>query len=89
MAKRRPFKPGFYGWTKEDFKIISWCINNSIACCVIPARKVETGGYDFCIEIVINGKSNFSPSFRKDEVLIKQLEYYKYYYDKYNKISKQ
>ena len=88
MAKRRPFKPGFYGWTKEDFKIISWCINNSIACCVIPARKIESGGYDFCIEIVINGKSNFSPSFRKDEVLIKQLEYYKYYYDKYNKISK-
>ena len=88
MAKRRPFKPGFYGWTKEDFKIISWCINNSIACCVIPARKIESGGYDFCIEIVINGKSNFSPSFRKDEVLIKQMEYYKYYYDKYNKISK-
>ena len=42
MAKRRPFKPGFYGWTKEDFKIISWCINNSIACCVIPAKKAET-----------------------------------------------
>ena len=88
MAKRRPFKPGFYGWTKEDFKIISWCINNSIACCVIPARKSESGGYDFCVEIIINGKSNFSPSFRKNEVLIKQLEYYKYYYDKYNKISK-
>ena len=88
MAKRRPFKPGFYGWTKEDFKIISWCINNSIACCVIPARKSESGGYDFCVEIIINGKSNFSPSFRKDEVLVKQLEYYKYYYDKYNKISK-
>ena len=88
MAKRRPFKPGFYGWTKEDFKIISWCINNSIACCVIPARKSESGGYDFCVEIIINGKSNFSPSFRKNEVLIKQMEYYKYYYDKYNKISK-
>ena len=88
MAKRRPFKPGYYGWTKEDFKIISWCINNSIACCVIPARKSEGGGYDFCIEIIINGKSNFSPSFRKNEVLIKQMEYYKYYYDKYNKISK-
>jgi len=88
MPKRRPFKPGYYGWTKEDFKIISWCINNSIACCVIPARKSESGGYDFCIEIVINGKSNYSPSFRKNEVLIKQMEYYKYYYDKYNKVSK-
>jgi hypothetical protein len=88
MPKRRPFKPGYYDWTREDFKMISWCINNSIACCVIPARKVESGGYDFCVEIVINGKSNFSPSFRKDEVLVKQLEYYKYYYDKYNKVSK-
>ena len=54
----------------------------------MPARKAETGGYDFCVEIVINGKSSFSPSFRKDEVLVKQLEYYKYYYDKYNKVSK-
>ena len=88
MAKRRPFKPGFYGWTKEDFKIISWCINNSIACCVIPARKSESGGYDFCVEIIINGKSNLSPNFEKQEVLDKQIEYYKYYYDKYNKISK-
>ena len=74
MPKRRPFKPGYYDWTREDFKMISWCINNSIACCVIPARKAEHGGYDFCVEIVINGKSNFSPSFRKDEVLVKQLE---------------
>ena len=85
MAKRKPFKAGFYNWTKEDYKIISWCINNGIACCVVPARKAETGGYDFCVEIVINSKSNFSPSFRKNEVLIKQLEYY---YGKYNKISK-
>ena len=44
--------------------------------------------YDFCIEIIINGKSNYSPSFKKQEVLEKQIEYYKYYYDKYNKISK-
>ena len=34
---------------------------------------------------VIKGKSNFSPNFKKQEVLEKQLEYYKYYYDKYNK----
>jgi len=85
MAKRRPFQPGFYAWTKDDYHKISWCINNGIACCVIPARKYEPGGYDFCVEIVIKGKSNFSPSFRKNEVLIKQLEYYNYYYDKYNK----
>ena len=88
MAKRKPFKPGYYDWTKEDYKIISWCINNSIACCVVPARKIDTGGYDFCVEIIINGKSNLSPCFQKDEVLVKQIEYYKYYYDKYNKNTK-
>jgi hypothetical protein len=40
MPKRRPFKPGYYDWTREDFKMISWCINNSIACCVINDKTV-------------------------------------------------
>ena len=84
MAKRRPFKPGFRPLSKLESKMIQWCLDNSIACCVIPARKPEVGGYDFCIEIIINGKSNFSPSFKKQEVMDKQVEYYKYYYDKYN-----
>ena len=30
MAKRKPFKPGFRPLTKEDSKIIQWCINNGI-----------------------------------------------------------
>ena len=77
MAKRRPFKPGYYGWTKEDFKIISWCINNSIACCVIPAQTFKGKG-DFQIEIIINGKSNLSPNFEKQEVMDKQIEYYSF-----------
>ena len=86
--KRKPFKPGYRSLSREEAKMVSWCIKNSIACCVIPARKAETGGYDFCIEIIINGKSNHSPSFKKQEVLEKQIEYYKYYYDKYNKNTK-
>ena len=59
MAKRKPFKPGYYDWTKEDYKMISWCINNSIACCVVPARSFKKGKGDFQVEIIINGKSNF------------------------------
>ena len=86
-AKRKPFKPGFRSLSKEEAKMISWCIKNSIACCVIPAQTFKSNG-DFQIEIIINGKSNFSPNFGKQEVLEKQIEYYKYYYDKYNKISK-
>ncbi len=77
--KTNPFKPGFRPLTKLDSKMIQWCINNGIACCVVKSRG------EFCIEIIIKGKSNFSPNFKKQEVLEKQIEYYKYYYDKYNK----
>ena len=87
-AKRKPFKPGLRPLSKEESKMVSWCINNSIACCVIPAQSFKKGKGDFQVEIIINGKSNLSPCFQKDEVLVKQIEYYKYYYDKYNKISK-
>ena len=86
-AKRKPFKPGFRPLSRYESKMVSWCINNSIACCVIPAQTFKGKG-DFQIEIIINGKSNLSPNFEKQEVLDKQIEYYKYYYDKYNKISK-
>jgi hypothetical protein len=65
--------------------MIQWCINNGIACCVIKSRGFTEVGQEFCIEIIIKGKSNFSPNFKKQEVLEKQIEYYKYYYDKYNK----
>jgi|TARA_B100000900_G_scaffold308387_1_gene267098 hypothetical protein len=86
-AKRKPFKPGIRQLSKLESKIVSWCINNGIACCVVPAQKYTGFNQDFCIEIVINGKSNFSPNFKKLEVMDKQIEYYKYYYDKYNKTS--
>ena len=88
MAKRKPFKPGFRPLTRKDSEVISWCLKNSIAVCVIPARTFRKGDGDFQIEIVINGKSNLGPCFKKQEVLEKQIEYYYYYYDKYNKISK-
>jgi len=87
MAKRRPFKPGLRSLSKEESKIISWCINSGIACCVVPGQGFSGPGEDFCVEIIIKGKSNFSPNFKKEEVLEKQVEYYKYYYDKYNKTS--
>ena len=36
MAKRRPFKAGFRPLTKQDSKVITWCINNGISVCVVP-----------------------------------------------------
>ena len=88
-AKRKPFKPGVRSLSKEEAKMVSWCIKNSIACCVVPSVKYSGYAEDFRVEIIINKKSNFSPNFKKNEVLEKQIEYYKYYYDKYNKTSKQ
>ena len=85
MAKRRAFKPGFRPLSKLESKMIQWCIDNGIACCVVWAQGHSGPGEDFCVEIIINGKSNFSPNFKKQEVMDKQVEYYKYYYDKYNK----
>tara|TARA_B100001059_G_C17709503_1_gene514653 strand:- start:743 stop:1000 length:258 start_codon:yes stop_codon:yes gene_type:complete len=85
MAKRRAFNPGFRPLSKLESKMIQWCIDNNIACCVVWAQGHSGPGEDFCVEIIINGKSNFSPNFKKQEVMDKQVEYYKYYYDKYNK----
>ena len=84
MAKRRPFKPGFRPLSKLESKMIQWCIDNGIACCIVWAQGHSGPGEDFCVEIIINKKSNFSPNFKKQEVMDKQVEYYKYYYDKYN-----
>ena len=87
-SKRKPFKPGARSLSKDEAKIVSWCIRNGISCNVVPFVKYSGSSEDFCIEVVIKGKSSFSPNFKKDEVLEKQIEYYKYYYDKYNKTSK-
>jgi len=83
--KAKPFKPGIRQLSKLESKMIQWCINNGIACCVVKAQGFTQLGQEFCVEIIIKGKSNFSPNFKKQEVLEKQLEYYNYYYDKYNK----
>ena len=40
------------------------------------------------IEIRINGTSHHDPKRYDDDVLDKVYEYYKYYYDKYNKQQK-
>ena len=68
--------------------MIQWCIDHGIACCVVWAQGHAGPGQEFCVEIIIKGKSNFSPNFKKQEVMDKQVEYYKYYYDKYNKSAR-
>ena len=58
--KTKPFKPGFRPLTKLDSKMIQWCINNGIACCVVKSRGFTEVGQEFCVEIIIKGKSNKS-----------------------------
>ena len=76
--------PGFYSYTKENIKHAGWCINKGIKIPVVPNWEVIEN--EWKIEININGKIHFDPAvYEGKEALIKMYEYYKYYYDKYNK----
>ena len=69
-------------------KMIQWCLDNSIAVCVVP--DWDRSSEYWKIEIKINNKVHVDPtSYTVANVHKKMYEYYKYYYDKYNKISKQ
>ena len=71
-------------WSNEEMKIIGWCLNNEIKVGVSPDWK---GGLnDWQIEITVNKNSHVDPNVYNDEVVYNKVnEYYKYYYDKYNK----
>ena len=67
-------------------KMIQWCLDNNIAVCVVPdwSRSSEY----WKIEIKINNKVHVDPAvYTVANVHDKKYEYYKYYYDKYNKTT--
>ena len=67
--------------TSEETKAYHWCINNGIF-----ISPFATGDATWYIDIEIKNKTNRSPdSYGKDTIWIKMYEFYKYYYDKYNK----
>ena len=73
-------------WDEDQMKIVGWCMNKNIHIGVTPDFEHE---YDLWqIEIRINGTSHHDPKRYDDNVLDKVYEYYKYYYDKYNKQQK-
>lgn len=74
-----------YTPTKEDVKMFNWCIENSIKIYPKPVeRGLQNKLYYICIEI--NKKETCSKDqFENNELTGKIYEYYKYYYDKYNK----
>ena len=71
-------------WTFEEMKIIGWCLNNNIKIGVVPDWKNDITKWK--IDIIINNNKHTDPSGYDDEAVYNKVnEYYKYYYDKYNK----
>ena len=71
----------YYPYTNEDMKIVGWCLNKNIEVAVSP------GETNWKVGIRMNkGKWNRDPGvYEHEEAMKKMYEYYKYYYDKYNK----
>ena len=77
-------KPPERSWTNEEMKIIGWCLNKNIKVAITP--NWEEDANKWLIEININNKIHKDPnSYSSQTVYNKVNEYYKYYYDKYNK----
>ena len=77
-------KPPEKAWTNKEMKIIGWCFNNSISVGISPDWKDELTRWK--IDINIDSKIHTDPNRYDNEVVYNKVnEYYKYYYDKYNK----
>ena len=77
-------KPPEKVWTNEEMKIIGWCLNKNIKVAITPDWKEDANKW--LIEININNKIHKDPNRYNNEVVYNKVnEYYKYYYDKYNK----
>ena len=77
-------RPPTRSWQPEEMKIISWCLNKNIGVGISPDWKDDMNRWQ--IDININGKIHTDPNRYENEVVYNKVnEYYKYYYDKYNK----
>ena len=81
-AQGRSPKPR--AWSDNDMKIVGWCLSNNISVSRTVDWKNDINRW--LIDIKINNRIHTDPNTYKDEeVADKVYEYYKYYYDKYNK----
>ena len=70
-------------YTDDNMKHVAWCMKNSIVVGFSPIWDTQD---DWTIDIKINNKSSVDPNtYNGEEVMAKVYEYYKYYYDKYEK----
>ena len=88
MAKKKVSRsPGPSNIPEGYSKMLQWCLDYNIAVCVVPDWSKS---YEYWkIEIKINKKVHVDPAvYTVANVHDKKYEYYKYYYDKYNKNTK-
>ena len=89
MAFRRwnksPSKqPPKKSWSEDEMKIVGWCLTRGIKVGISPDWKDGLNRWQ--IEININKNNHTDPNRYDDEIVYNKVnEYYKYYYDKYNK----
>ena len=77
-------KPPQRSWEPKEMKIIGQCLNKNIGVSISPDWKDNMNRWQ--IDININGKIHTDPNrYDNDVVYNKVIQYYKYYYDKYNK----
>ena len=80
LSRRPPDK----SWTEEELKIIGFVMSKNIKIAISPDWKHES--YDWQIDIKIaNNKWHTDPKrYNDSNVYDKLMEYYEYYYNKYN-----
>jgi hypothetical protein len=82
MAKSKYRSPKFTPYLKKDYEAVAWCHKNRITMHVVPGYMVDRSG-DYYVEIKIKDKVFYSPPYTKDDVSLKQKEFYHYYKNKY------
>ncbi len=87
--KKAPSKPvPTRSWLPEEMKVIGFVMNKGISIGISPDWKDDFGRWQ--IDIKIGKTIHVDPKRYTDEdVYDKVVEYYNYYYDKYNKNNKQ
>ena len=70
-------------WSQDEMKMIGWCLNENIGVGISPDWKDNLNRWQ--IEININGNTHTDPNRYETEIVYdKVVEYYNYYYNKYN-----
>ena len=83
LKKNAGRSAGTYSYTEAQIKHVRWCMKNGISVSMNPDWKTPDGWY---IEIKMKDSIHIvAKSYLAEEAFEKLYEYYKYYYNKYEK----